>query len=158
VVVTSLLTSATVAQAQGIYNNHIVDIRPEVHLDLFFHHHDLGIGARLDIPLVENGFIDSANDEFAISPGIDILFLDGFGIAPLVAFQWNFYLGSEWSVFPELGLAVIIHEHHDNRHDDDFHADVDPLIAIGGRYHFNNRNALVLRIGWPGIIQFGVTF
>jgi hypothetical protein len=35
---------------------------------------------------------------------------------------------------------------------------VDPLLAVGGRYHWSDRNSLVLRIGWPIGVQFGVTF
>lgn len=142
------------AEAQSGGGNFIQVIRPELHVDLFFHGHELGVGGRLDIPIVQDGLINNVSDELAISPGVDVLLVDSFGVCPLVALQWNFYLTMEWSVFPEVGLAVLFHE----RGNDDLKADVDPVIVAGGRYHFNSRNALVLRIGWPGVIQFGITF
>jgi hypothetical protein len=132
----------------------IAGVRPEVHLDLGFHA-DIGFGVRVDIPIVKDGLLMSARDDLAISPGADLLFDDGhvwLGIP--VALQWNFYITPEWSVFPELGLALLIGEHH--RHNDN--VGVDFLLAVGGRYHFNSRNALVLRVGWPIGLQFGITF
>ena len=137
------------AQIQGV--------RPEVHLDLGFHA-DLGFGMRVDIPIVPGGLLNSAKDELAISPGADLLFDDGeVWVAVPVALQWNFYIQREWSVFPEVGLSLLFgHHHHNHRHEDDL--GVDFLLAVGGRYHFSERNALVLRIGWPIGIQFGITF
>lgn len=132
----------------------IEGVRPEVHLDLGFHA-DLGFGARLDIPIVPDGLLMSARDDLAISPGVDLLFDDGeVWVGVPIALQWNFYVHQEWSVFPEAGLALLVGHHH---RDHDGLA-VDFLLAIGGRYHFNARNALVLRIGWPIGVQFGVTF
>ena len=132
----------------------IAGVRPEVHLDLGFHA-DIGFGMRVDIPIVQDGLLISANDDLAISPGADLLFDDGHvWVAIPVALQWNFYIKQEWSVFPEIGMALLISEHH--RHNGD--VGVDFLLAVGGRYHFNSRNALVLRIGWPIGLNFGVTF
>ena len=138
--------AATCAQIEGV--------RPEVHLDLGFHA-DLGIGARLDIPIVSEGLLASAKDELAISPGVDLLFDDGeVWVGVPVALQWNFYINQLWSVFPELGLALLLGSHHRGHSD----VAVDFLLAIGGRYQFNARNALVLRLGWPIGVQFGITF
>lgn len=134
----------------------IAGVRPEAHLNLAYHG-DLGIGLRIDIPIVPEGLLMSARDELAISPGFDLLFDDGdIWVGIPIALQWNFYLQSNWSIFPELGLALLAGHHHGRRGDDDLH--VDPLLAVGGRYHFNDRNALVLRVGWPIGVQFGVTF
>jgi hypothetical protein len=132
-------------------------VRPEVHLDLGFHA-DLGVGMRVDIPIVPEGLLMSAKDELAISPGADLLFDHGdVWVGVPVALQWNFYIQQEWSVFPEVGLALLFgHHHHNHHHDTDL--GVDFLLAVGGRYHFAQRNALVLRIGWPIGIQFGITF
>jgi hypothetical protein len=139
-----LLPSQVSAQIQGV--------RPELHLDLALHG-DPGVGARLDIPIVPNGFIDDAVDELAISPGVDLLINGGVWIGIPVALQWNFYLAQKWSVFPELGAALFFGSDHK-------HGDVgaDILVAVGGRYQLNDRNALVLRLGWPFGLQFGVTF
>ncbi len=130
-------------------------VRPELHLDLGFHG-DLGFGARIDFAIVPDGLLLSANDDLAISPGIDLLFDDGeLWIALPVALQWNFYLSSNWSLFPELGFAILIDD-HGRRDDGDVH--VDFLLAVGARYHWNARNAVVFRIGWPIGLQVGVTF
>lgn len=135
------------AQIQGI--------RPEVHLDLGYHA-DVGFGMRVDIPIVPEGLLLSARDDLAISPGADLLFDDGdVWVGIPVALQWNFYVAESWSIFPELGLALLVGEHHRNRRND---VHVDFLLAVGGRYHWSARNALVLRIGWPIGLQFGITF
>lgn len=133
----------------------ISGVRPEVHLDLGYRA-DLGFGLRVDIPIAPEGLIASAHDELAISPGADLLFDDGeVWVGVPIALQWNFYINREWSVFPELGMALLLGHHHHDRDDD---LAVDFLLAVGGRYHWSHRNALVLRIGWPIGLQFGVTF
>ena len=138
----ALLASATAeAQIQGV--------RPEGHLNLGFHG-DVGVGFRVDIPILSQGLLDTVNDELAVSPGAELLFGgNDIAIGVPVALQWNFYLTRDWSVFPELGLALIF---------DDDHAHMRLLVALGGRYHMSSRNALFLRIGWPLGLQFGVTF
>jgi hypothetical protein len=134
-------------------------VRPEIHVGLGWDA-ELGVGARVDIPIVPSGFVDDAHDEFALSPGADVFFDDGdgVGVAALLAAQWNFYLRPEWSVFPELGLALIFGDHDRGRRNDDDDVRLRPLFAVGGRYHWSRRNALVLRVGWPLGIQVGVTF
>lgn len=140
--VLALLASATAeAQIQGV--------RPEGHLNLGFHG-DVGVGFRVDIPILAQGLLDTVNDELAVSPGAELLFGgNDIAIGVPVALQWNFYLTRDWSVFPELGLALFF---------DDDHAHLHLLVALGGRYHMSARNALFLRIGWPLGLQFGVTF
>jgi hypothetical protein len=130
----------------------IAGVRPEAHLDLGYHA-DIGFGVRVDIPIVPDGLLESARDDLAVTVGADLLFDDGdVWVGIPVALQWNFYIQREWSVFPELGLALLFGE---GKHDD---VHVDPLLAVGGRYHFSARNALVLRVGWPIGLQFGITF
>lgn len=137
-------TTPVCAQIEGV--------RPEVHLDLGYHA-DIGLGVRVDIPIVPEGLLQSVNDDLAVTVGADLLFDDGeVWVGIPVGLQWNFYIKREWSVFPELGLALLFGEGH---HDD---VGVEPLLAVGGRYHFSARNALVLRIGWPIGLQFGITF
>ncbi len=141
------------AEAQDGGGGFIGGARPELHLGIF--HGDLAVGGRVDIAIVPSGFISDVNDEFAVSPGLEVMLVDDFGLAPLVAFQWNFYIEGRWSVFPELGIAVVL---QGRGRDDDLHAEADPVFQIGGRYHLNSRNALVLRVGWPGMLLFGITF
>lgn len=73
---------------------------------------------------------------------------------PQLAAQWNFYFPRHaWSIFPELGLAVVIGDWdgYDNVH-------VDPLVAFGARKHFAEHLALVMRVGWPSGFQLGLAF
>jgi hypothetical protein len=133
-------------------------VRPELHLGIGWGA-ELGFGGRVDIPIVPRGLIDGVNDELALSPGAELYFHDGrdnhLSIAPLVAAQWNFYVSPSWSLFPELGLALIFDQHGPN-HDDHVHLNL--LFALGARYHFTGRNAFVLRVVWPFGLQLGLTF
>jgi hypothetical protein len=153
----SLTTSSAAAQ-QSIM---IEGVRPELHLGIGWGA-ELGVGVRVDIPVVPSGFIDSADDEFALSPGGEVYFDDdGDGeifVAGVFATQWNFYLDPEWSIFPELGLALVFGDHGRGRGSDDNELRLRLLVALGGRYHWSTRNALVLRLSWPFGLQIGITF
>jgi hypothetical protein len=134
----------------------IEGVRPELHVGIGWGG-ELGFGGRIDIPIVPTGFISGVNDEFALSPGGDLYFAggkgDGLSGDALLATQWNFYLQPEWSVFPELGVALIFGA--DGKHG---RLRPSPVFALGGRYHWSTRNALVLRMAWPFGLQVGFTF
>jgi hypothetical protein len=158
------------AQRRG---SHASGVRFDVHLD-FGWYGGLGAGFRVDVPIIPDGMIDArgVDDELVLSPGAEILFWDYYGndhdsnvaFAPLIALQWNFYLSDDWSVFPELGVAMMFgdHWHHRHPHDPDgpnhAHVYIDPFLGGGARYHFSARNALLLRINWPAGLQVGITF
>ena len=163
--------STTRGEAQDDYR--IRAVRPEVHLSAGGHG-DLGAGFRIDIPIVPDGFLRNKRDDFALSPGMDIQFYDfrrthhlkrardrdrdhdpaRVLLIPQLAAQWNIYFpDAGWSIFPELGVAVVVGA-WDGR--DRVH--VDPLAAFGARKHFNRRTALVMRAGWPTGFQIGVAF
>jgi hypothetical protein len=146
----------------------------------------LGLGARFSIPIVDNGFISSINNNVAIGFGLDWLHYSGgcyaynyggryggpcydVGDANLVfipvVMQWNFFVAQHWSVFGEPGL-VIYHGWFDycagappgfNNCANPSSTGVDFAFYAGGRYHFNDHVALVLRIGYP-TFSFGVSF
>lgn len=146
----------------GEDHNQIDGVRFDVHGN-FNSYGALGAGIRADIPIVANGFINGVNDELAISPGVEVFFFNtwnDFGgrpyVMPLAMLQWNFYIGDEWSVFPELGVALFVG-------DEDYLPGGNAIYAtvasgVGARYHFSTRNALLLRASWPAGLQFGVTF
>ncbi len=118
-----------------------------------------GIGMRADIAIVKDGLLETVNDDLSLSVGADVLYFwpsdrDGFGVMPIAAMQWNFYLNDRWSLFPELGTAFIFVPAR-RLH---FPAFVLPYAGIGARYHFSRRNALLMRAGWPVGFQVGVTF
>ena len=101
---------------------------------------DFGGGVRATIVLVDNGFIKTINNSVGIGFGGDIFFRSGTVFLPVVM-QWNFWLSTHWSVFGEPGVGF-----SPNAHKDRF---IHPVFMAGGRYHFNEKIALTLRIGYP---------
>jgi hypothetical protein len=139
-----------------------------------------GLGGRASIPIVKNGFIPSINNSVAISFGLDWVrysgcyFQDvrgpnrveyGCGASYFIfpaAMQWNFWLTPKWSAFGEPGLYV----YHGIF--DDFcplgtvcttptRTSVDFAFYVGGRFHFSEKAALTMRIGYP-TFSVGVSF
>jgi hypothetical protein len=165
VVTLSFLDSAH-AQAQADTDGDdrsIQGARPELHMSLGGHG-DFGAGFRVDLPIVPSGFLRNGRDEFALSPGMDVQFVDfaqddedddDLLLLPQLATQWNFYFPRGWSIFPELGLAVVIGDDDHGYDDDNGGVHVDALAAFGARRHFTERTALVMRAGWPNGFQLG---
>jgi hypothetical protein len=110
---------------------------------------ELGAGFRGTIIILDNGFVKEINDSVGISFGGDFFFNSSTLFIP-VALQWNFWLSTHWSVFGEPGIGFAAN--HDPSRDL-----VNPLIMVGGRYHFNDRIALTMRIGYPAF-SIGVSF
>ena len=159
----------TAAAQRAFTQNHIHGVRPEIHFDAGFHGY-LGAGFDLEIPIVPDGVLRGMDDEIAIVPGFDFLFYDfvhdgphGLGFAPQVTAQWTFYVSRRWSVFPEVGATVLITTEKDHPYFHRYgkkgkHFYADPVGAFGARFHINQRNALVFRIGYPFGGQIGFTF
>jgi hypothetical protein len=90
--------------------------------------------------------VKSINDSVGIGVGIDVT-TDGHALVPVVM-QWNFWLSTHWSVFGEPGLAIGAGGPN---------TAVWPAFFLGGRFHFTERIALTMRIGYPAI-SVGVSF
>ncbi len=103
-----------------------------------------GVGFRGTVNLTD-GFVKGINDSVGIGFGIDIG-ADGRVLVPVVM-QWNFWLSTHWSVFGEPGLAI----------GSGPRTDLWPAFYAGGRFHFTDRIALTLRVGYPDI-SVGVSF
>jgi hypothetical protein len=131
-----------------------------------------GAGARLSIPVVDNGFVPKINNSVAVSFGLDLLRYDGcwyswgncsatFVESP-VAMQWNFYVSDKWSVFGEPGL-VFYHGFLSDCPAGSWCGAVPqawgavPAFNAGGRYQFGEKTALTMRIGYP-TVSVGVSF
>jgi hypothetical protein len=130
-----------------------------------------GLGVRFSIPIVDNGFVSTINNSVAISFGLDLVHYDGCWyrgdcqanyIHLPVAMQWNFYVASRWSVFGEPGL-VIYHGFFNDCPPDvgcpgrPRVTSIEPALYLGGRYHFNDKMSLTMRLGFPSI-SVGISF
>lgn len=112
-------------------------------------HTELGAGFRGTVIFLDNGFVPSINNSVGITFGGDIFFGHGTVFIP-VAMQWNFWLTQHWSVFGEPGLGFALNKYADA-------STVNPLIYVGGRYHFNDKISLTMRIGYPSF-SVGASF
>jgi hypothetical protein len=178
-----LVATDAEAQRRGRGNARKIDgVRFDVHLDIGWHE-ALGAGLRVEFAIVPDGFLRGGRvqDELALSMGGEAFFWsfhdrhhfdddrhndglryhDGFSLMPVFAAQWNFYLNESWSVFPEVGAALAWwtyeHHHNGNTHGHSY-VRFYPLISVGARWHFTDRNALLFRLTWPVGFQFGITF
>jgi hypothetical protein len=81
-----------------------------------------------------------------------------------VTLQWNFFVGRQWSVFAEPGVSVY-HGFFDYCAAappgapcaNPSSTGVDPAIFVGGRFHFSDHAALVMRLGYP-TLSIGISF
>jgi hypothetical protein len=110
---------------------------------------EIGAGFRGTIIVANDGFIKSINDSVGVGFGGDIFFRRSTVFVPVVM-QWNFWLTNHWSVFGEPGLGFAFNQF---RSRDLLH----PIFAVGGRYHFNDKIALTMRIGYPAL-SVGISF
>ncbi len=139
--------------------NRFTNVRFEVHLDIGWYGAG-GIGGRVEIPLARNGIIDGVDDEIALSFGAEVFYFynpryaGAFGVTPIIAVQWNFFIGPNVSLFPELGLAFFLADSRAYG----WGTFIAPYLGFGFRYHFTDRNALLLRASWPAGFQVGITF
>jgi hypothetical protein len=133
----------------------------------------IGIGARFSIPIMSPGFVKTINDSIAISFGPDLLHYEAYnycygGVCSgnsfwrlyfPVAMQWNFWLTDKWSVFGEPGLVV-----RSNLGDNCVagapcrQSNIAPAFWAGARFHFSDRIALTMRVGFPEAVSVGVSF
>ncbi len=162
-----LSTSASAAEPVDephaeIEHNRIHGVRMDAHVNLGTYG-GVGVGVRGDIPIVPEGFIDGIDDELAISPGADVYLFNSYTryssgayVIPVVMAQWNFYLNDQWSLFPEAGLAMFIGNAAYLPGNRGLYLTV--ATGAGARYHFNDRNALLMRASWPTGLQVGMTF
>jgi hypothetical protein len=110
---------------------------------------ELGAGFRGTIIIVDNGFVKTINNSVGIGFGGDFFFGGSVLYIPVVM-QWNFWLTTHWSVFGEPGVGIAANPEPGR---DAF----GPVLDVGGRYHFNDKISLTMRIGYPAI-SVGVSF
>lgn len=118
-----------------------------------------GVGARVGVPVVPRGFVENLDDDLMITAGFDAFYFfhpdhPGVGVFPVVAAQWNFYINHEWSVFPEVGAALLFAPGR-NRF---FRVPVGPHMGAGARWALSDSIELMMRVSWPAGAQIGVSF
>ncbi len=116
---------------------------------------EFGIGARADIPILDDSATTGSRDQLCLTVGVDAVFVafegsDPRTFWPTVGVQWTLGITDQFSFYPELGLAALIER--------DGWQGVLPNIGFGGRYHFYRSIALFGRLGWPMALSLGVTF
>ena len=72
-----------------------------------------GVGARYYLPIVKDGFIPPANDEFGIEFGGDLAFYSSpngtyFGLSIPVEVLWDFHFFPRFDAYAKVGAAVAI--------------------------------------------------
>jgi hypothetical protein len=164
-----------------------VELEPHLVLDFIAPPGDgtgpgLGAGFRASFEIVHDGFVHNNNDSVAIGVGVDFAHYYGSGVVTPgtctqfepgpagtnvcvrvaqtggasnyayfpVVMQWNFFLTHRWSVFGEPGLGLYWFDYGS--------VGVTPVFNFGGRFHFNDRVALTLRLGYPTSLSIGVSF
>ena len=136
-------------------------VRLDVHAD-FGWYHSFGAGARVDIPVVRDGFIRSSDvsDDLSISPGLELFSAygpySGMGLIPMVMVQWNLYFAHQFSFFLEAGIAALFAPSGWSKHYYD--QVIAPVGQLGFRWHFSDAMALLIRVGWPAGTQIGLAF
>jgi hypothetical protein len=140
-----------------------------------------GIGFRGTVEIAPRGFIPSINNSVGIGFGLDwVHYAAGYAggvctrrvVGPNgtlvctevdngdhgqnyfylpVVMQWNFWLAKRWSVFGEPGILPYFQGHQ-------LRFSALPLtLYAGGRFHFNDRITLTMRIGYP-TFSLGASF
>ena len=132
----------------------------------------IGFGFRASIPLLQDGPVSTINNSLAISFGIDWAWFgdcrayggdcreNDFWVP--ITMQWNFFLTSVVSLFPEFGLGF-----RDAAFDYDVACsprgcrgsslEVHPVLWFGARFYLAQSFAIVVRLGTPSL-QLGASF
>jgi len=136
----------------------------DIHAGLPLYGTGAAFGARLGIPLIDNGFINSINNAVYLSVGADAYYVDlggpgnsmALALGLPVALQWDFFFSDKWSAFGTAGINVFLNNGFLNGNG--------LLIgngwiisSVGGRYHINESTAFILRLGSP-YAAIGVQF
>ena len=131
----------------------------------------IGFGFRASIPILQDGPVSSINNNLAISFGLDWAYFPScraygdrcsehdFWVP--VTVQWNFFLTSVVSLFPEFGLgfrdAVFDYDACDGRGCRSSSLEVHPVLWFGARFTLARNFAIVTRLGTPSL-QLGAAF
>jgi hypothetical protein len=142
----------------------------DFHGDFLWYGWGIGGGARLGIPIMHNGFVDSIDNAIYLNFGIDTYYVDdfgyggagihhyGFGLGIPVTLHWEFYFNDTWSAFGEVGFQVYLGPTIFDNNPNGWYADPGAWVIamVGGTLHFNEVIGLTLRVGNP-YVALGIT-
>jgi hypothetical protein len=107
-----------------------------------------GPGLRVSIPLLDNGFVKTVNNDIALGLGIDWAHYYGSADANVfwipIVMQWNFHLTTLITVFGEPGAAFRYVTAHGNGE-----LRADGVLQVGAKFMFSRYMGLTLRAGYP---------
>jgi hypothetical protein len=145
----------------------------------------IGLGLRVTIPILENGFIPRINNSVGISFGFDWLHYWGDDQTLGACSRWTlgpgntnictevggqiggesnylmFPVAMQWNFwltdkFSVFGEPGLTIYGEKGVYEHDSHIGVTPLFQVGGRFHFLPKTTLTLRIGYP-TLSIGVS-
>jgi hypothetical protein len=182
VAATALLASAASSEARaddtirrpGDHPRYAVEVEPHAVFGWggIYAPGGFGLGGRVSIPIVSNGFVPTINNSVGVTFGLDWVHYAQCWYAGdctanyfdlPVAMQWNFYVAQRFSVFGEPGAVLYFGSYPDCPLQANLcpgrppTVGVEPALFLGGRYHFNDQTSLIVRIGFPAF-SVGVSF
>lgn len=100
----------------------------------------LGVGVRGTFVLMHNGFVPEINNSVGLGIGFDVVPYRGEVVYAIpFVIQWNFWMTTHWSLFGEPGIGT------------DSELRAYPIFSAGARYHFSEKVALTMRVGYPSL-------
>ena len=116
---------------------------------------EFGGGVRAHFEIVDP-VIPSLNNSIALGTGVDFMSCSTYCTEPVQVFlpvnaQWNFYLTDKWSAYANIGAVLRTTDFFSNTFGDF-------VTELGGRYHFNDKIVLNLRVGYPYSVTVGPGF
>src|SRR5689334_21749049 len=114
-VMLSILALPALGQAQSIIRDRSSHSRP-VDLSILGavpFPAGFGVGLRVGLPIVPNGFIGAINDAVFLEPGVQVVYWSDrwadfddtrFGVQIPVFMRWDFFLSRVWTVYGEVGV------------------------------------------------------
>ena len=131
-----------------------------------------GVGARFSIPIVDNGFVSAINNSVAIGFGLDLLHYDSCWYNAPLQRELHSHPGRDAVELLRRARAGASSASRVSSSSTAFSrtarrsfacpgrprvTSIEPALYLGGRYHFNDKMSLTMRVGFPSI-SIGVSF
>lgn len=122
----------------------------EPHLGFGYYNVAGALGVRFSLPILQNGFIPSINNAVFFNFGVDVYSnFKVFSMGIPLTLHWSFYFTRRFSMFFELGANIFLNSGLFSGGGFEFGINNWLTGALGLRYKFTPRFALLLRVGSP---------